>query len=216
MSAHRNVYAHSKIPLRAPRIDFLLLFDKSPPYAECSNLWLFYFFITDYLYITISNAASACTLYFNYLILPILPILKKKNFMKNLFFATLMLLSINLPTNADTKVANDSLSVLSLLEFKINNKNNDNINDDYVKPYSLLTVVSGKLYTNGQLELTFDSDEAVTVSVTLNGAEMIYTEFLPDENIRTLTFDLDDYGKGAYDVNVSMPDGSVQTAEFDY
>lgn len=136
--------------------------------------------------------------------------------MKNLFFATLMLLSINLPTNADTKVANDSLSVLSLLEFKINNKNNDNINDDYVKPYSLLTVVSGKLYTNGEVELTFDCDEAVTVSVTLNGAEMIYTEFLPDENIRTLTFDLDDYGKGAYDVNVSMPDGSVQTAEFDY
>ena len=216
MSAHRNVYAHSKIPLRAPRIDFLLLFDKSPPYAECSNLWLFYFFITDYLYITISNAAFACTLYFNYLILTILPILKKKNFMKNLFFATLMLLSINLPTNADTKVANDSLSVLSLLEFKINNKNNDNINDDYVKPYSLLTVVSGKLYTNGEVELTFIYNEAVTVSIKYEDIEVDCTDFIPTEGNRTLTFDLNNYGKGEYEINVSMPDGSVQTANFKY
>ena len=94
--------------------------------------------------------------------------------------------------------------------------NNESDDDDDFKPISSFGVVEGKLYTNGQMELTFDNNEVVTVDINLNDSEVSSVEFVPTEGDRSLTFDLDDFGKGAYEVNVTMLDGSVQTATFEY
>ena len=56
----------------------------------------------------------------------------------------------------------------------------------------------------------------LSVSVKLNDSEVNSTEFIPVDGSDSLTFNLDDYGRGAYKVNVTMPDGSVQTATFEY
>lgn len=140
--------------------------------------------------------------------------------MKNIVLVALMLLGMSLPTNARTEMTSDSISVLLWLEFKVNNGGGDiDENDDAIKPFSLSPsyVVSGKLYSDGLMELTFNNNnEAVTVSVNLNDSEVNNTEFIPVDGSDSLTFNLDDYGKGAYEVNVTMPDGSVQTATFEY
>lgn len=105
------------------------------------------------------------------------------------------------------------------LEFKVNNRSDDiDENDEEFQTFSLEKddVVIGKLYTDGNLELTFEYNETVAVSIKINDAEVSNTEFIPIESDRTLTFDLDDFGKGMYEVNVTMSDGSVQTATFEY
>lgn len=137
--------------------------------------------------------------------------------MKNLIFVVLMLLGMSLPTNVKASVASDSLSVLLWLDFKVNNRGDDiDEDDDYFETFSLKEDVIGKLYTDGQMELTFDSNEVVTVAVNLNDSEVSSVEFVPTDGDRSLTFDLDDFGKGAYEINVTMSDGCVQTATFEY
>lgn len=133
--------------------------------------------------------------------------------MKNIVLVALMLLGMSLPTNARVEMTSDSPSVLFWLDFHVNNESDD---DDDFKPISSFGVVEGKLYTNGQMELTFDNNEVVTVDINLNDSEVSSVEFVPTDGDRSLTFDLDDFGKGAYEVNVTMLDGSVQTATFEY
>ena len=137
--------------------------------------------------------------------------------MKNIVLVALMLFGMILPTNVKAEMTSDSLSVLLWLDFKVNHKDGDIVNnDDGVKPYSLLYDVVGKLYTDGQMDLTFGKNEPVSVYIKLNDAEVSSVEFVPTDGDRSLTFDLDDFGKGAYEVNVTMLDGSVQTATFEY
>lgn len=137
--------------------------------------------------------------------------------MKNIVIVALMLFGMTLPTNVRAEMTSDSLSVLLWLEFKVNNGGGDiDENDDAIKPYSLSYVVSGKLYSDGLMELIFNNSETIAVSVKLNDVEVSSTDFVPAEGDNSLTFDLDDYGKGAYEVNVTMLDGSVQTATFEY
>ena len=139
--------------------------------------------------------------------------------MKNIVLVALMLLCMSLPTNARVETTSDSLSVLLWLEFKVNNRSDDiDENDEEFQTFSLEKddVVIGKLYTDGNLELTFEYNATVAVSIKINDAEVSNTEFIPIESDRTLTFDLDDFGKGMYEVNVTMSDGCVQTAAFEY
>ncbi len=133
--------------------------------------------------------------------------------MKNIVLIALMLFGMTLSANARVEMTSDSPSVLFWLDFHVNNESDD---DDDFKPISSFGVVEGKLYTNGQMELTFDNNEVVTVDINLNDSEVSSVEFVPTEGDRSLTFDLDDFGKGAYEVNVTMLDGSVQTATFEY
>lgn len=136
--------------------------------------------------------------------------------MKNLIFTSLMMLGVFLPTNMKAYTTSDSLSILDKLYFHLNDDDECN-NGNIIKPFSHNTVsVSGKLYTNGEVELTFIYNEAVTVSIKYEDTEVDCTDFIPTEGNRTLTFDLNNYGKGEYEINVSMPDGSVQTANFKY
>lgn len=135
--------------------------------------------------------------------------------MKNIVFAALMLFGVSLPTNAGTEVVGDSISVLLWLEFRENNRGEVDNNDAMVI-YSLNQDVSGRLYSNGQMELDFDCNEPVAVSIILNGKEVCSTEFVHVERNRVLVFNLSDYGNGAYEVNVYTLDGSVQTAVFDF
>lgn len=136
--------------------------------------------------------------------------------MKNLIFTSLMMLEVFLPTNMKAYTTSDSLSILDKLYFHLNDDDEYN-NGNIIKPFSHNTVsVSGKLYTNGEVELTFIYNEAVTVSIKYEDIEVDCTDFIPTEGNRTLTFDLNNYGKGEYEINVSMPDGSVQTAKFEY
>ena len=139
--------------------------------------------------------------------------------MKNIVLVALMLFGINLPTNVKAEMTSDSLSVLLWLEFKENDNRGDDIdddNDDAFVTYSLHQNVYGKIYTDGQMELIFNNSETIAVSIKLNDAEVSSTEFVPAEGDNSLTFDLDDFGKGMYEVNVTMSDGSVQTATFEY
>lgn len=134
-------------------------------------------------------------------------------------FIVLMLLGVSLPTNAKTclTIESDSLSIFSLLHFHVASGNDDDDDNNILLPFSQHElIITGKLYTNGKMELTFNSDEAVTVSINLNDAEVSSTEFVPTADDYSLTFDLNDYGRGAYEVNVAMPDGTVQTATFEY
>ncbi len=133
--------------------------------------------------------------------------------MKNIVLIALMLFGMTLSANARVEMTSDSPSVLFWLDFHVNNESDD---DDDFKPISSFGVVEGKLYTNGQMELTFDNNEVVTVDINLNDSEVSSVEFVPTDGDRSLTFDLDDFGKGAYEVNVTMLDGSVQTATFEY
>lgn len=127
-----------------------------------------------------------------------------------------MMLEVFLPTNMKAYTTSDSLSILDKLYFHLNDDDEYN-NGNIIKPFSHNTVsVSGKLYTNGEVELTFIYNEAVTVSIKYEDIEVDCTDFIPTEGNRTLTFDLNNYGKGEYEINVSMPDGSVQTAKFEY
>ena len=113
----------------------------------------------------------------------------------------------------DFYIINDAGSIST---FHLNDDDEYN-NGNIIKPFSHNTVsVSGKLYTNGEVELTFIYNEAVTVSIKYEDIEVDCTDFIPTEGNRTLTFDLNNYGKGEYEINVSMPDGSVQTANFKY
>lgn len=132
--------------------------------------------------------------------------------MKNIVLVAFMLLGMCLPTSAKASVASDSLSVLLWLEFKEIDHNNDafvtySLSDD---------LVNGKLYVDGKVELEFDVCETVTVSIKLDNVEVNCTEFVPTVNDKNLTLDLDDFGNGIYEINVTMPDGSVQTATFEY
>lgn len=139
--------------------------------------------------------------------------------MKNIVLFALMLFGMNLPTNVRAEMTSDSLSVLLWLEFKENNNRGDGIDDDNDEAfvtYSLHQNVYGKIYTDGQMELIFNNSETIAVSIKLNDAEVSSTEFVPAEGDNSLTFDLDDFGKGAYEINVTMSDGSVQTATFEY
>lgn len=133
--------------------------------------------------------------------------------MKNIVLVALMLFGMSLPTNARAETTSDSPSVLFWLDFHVNNESDD---DDDFKPISSFGVVEGKLYSDGQMELTFDNNEAVIVSINLNDSEVNSVEFVPTEGDKSLTFDLDDFGKGMYEVNVVMSDGTVQTATFEY
>lgn len=126
---------------------------------------------------------------------------------------------MSLPTNAKATVTSDSLSVLLWLDFKVNNRGDDiDENDEEFQTFSLEknNVVIGKLYTDGGLELTFECNETIAISIKLNDVEVDCTEFVTTDGCRSLTFDLDDFGKGAYEINATMPDGSVQTATFEY
>ena len=138
--------------------------------------------------------------------------------MKNIVLVALMLLGLSLPTNARAETTSDSLSVLLWLEFKVNNRGGDvDKNEDAFVTYSLNgDVVDGKLYVDGKVELEFDVCETVTVSIKLDNVEVNCTEFVPTVDDKNLTFDLDDFGNGIYEINVTMPDGSVQTATFEY
>ena len=133
--------------------------------------------------------------------------------MKNIVLIALMLFGMTLPANARVEMTGDSPSVLFWLDFHVNNESDD---DDDFSPISSFDIVAGRLYSDGQMELTFDNNEAVIVSINLNDSEVSSVEFVPTEGDKSLTFDLDDFGKGAYEVNVTMLDGSVQTATFEY
>ncbi len=139
--------------------------------------------------------------------------------MKNIVLVALMLLGINLPTNARTETTSDSLSVLLWLDFKVNNNDSNTdfeFGDGKIKPFSSSISVTGRLYTDGKMELSFEGDEFILISINLNDSEVSSVEFVPTEGDNSLTFDLDDFGKGMYEVNVTMSDGSVQTATFEY
>ena len=133
--------------------------------------------------------------------------------MKNIVLIALMLFGMTLPANARVEMTGDSPSVLFWLDFHVNNESDD---DDDFSPISSFDIVAGRLYSDGQMELTFDNNEAVIVSINLNDSEVSSVEFVPTEGDKSLTFDLDDFGKGMYEVNVTMSDGSVQTAAFEY
>mgnify|MGYP001051581428 CR=1 FL=1 len=133
--------------------------------------------------------------------------------MKNIVLIALMLFGMSLPTNARAETNSDSPSVLFWLDFHVNNESDD---DDEFIPISSFGFITGKLYSDGQMELTFDNNEAVIVSINLNDSEVNSVEFVPTEGDKSLTFDLDDFGKGMYEVNVTMSDGCVQTAAFEY
>ena len=121
--------------------------------------------------------------------------------MKNLIFTSLMMLEVFLPTNMKAYTTSDSLSILDKLYFHLNDDDEYN-NGNIIKPFSHNTVsVSGKLYTNGEVELTFIYNEAVTVSIKYEDTEVDCTDFIPTEGNRTLTFDLNNYGKGEYEIN---------------
>lgn len=138
--------------------------------------------------------------------------------MKNIVLVALMLFGMTLPTNVRAEISGDSLSVLIFLDFHLAGDDGDGCNNsNAIKPYSFSSSsVCGKLYSNGQLELTYDGNDALYVSVKLNDSEVNSTEFISVDSRDSLTFDLDDYGRGVYEVNVTMPDGSVQTATFEY
>lgn len=139
--------------------------------------------------------------------------------MKNIVFVALILLGISLPVNAGLEVKDNQPSILFWLDFHVAGDYNDEDEEDNNSfiTFSLTAKnLSGKIYTNGQMELTFDNNEVVTVDINLNNSEVSSVEFVPTEDDKSLTFDLDDFGKGAYEVNVTMPDGSVQTATFEY
>lgn len=133
--------------------------------------------------------------------------------MKNIVLIALMLFGMTLSANARVKMTSDSPSVLFWLDFHVNNESDD---DDEFIPISSFGFITGKLYSDGQMELTFDNNEAVIVSINLNDSEVSSVEFVPTEGDKSLTFDLDDFGKGMYEVNVTMSDGIVQTATFEY
>lgn len=133
--------------------------------------------------------------------------------MKNIVLIALMLFGMTLYANARVEMTSDSPSVLFWLDFHVNNESDD---DDEFIPISSFGFITGKLYSDGQMELTFDNNEAVIVSINLNDSEVNSVEFVPTEGDKSLTFDLDDFGKGMYEVNVTMSDGSVQTATFEY
>lgn len=133
--------------------------------------------------------------------------------MKNIVLIALMLFGMTLPANARVEMTGDSPSVLFWLDFHVNNESDD---DDDFSPISSFDIVAGRLYSDGQMELTFDNNEAVIVSINLNDSEVNSVEFVPTEGDKSLTFDLDDFGKGMYEVNVTMSDGCVQTAAFEY
>ena len=133
--------------------------------------------------------------------------------MKNIVLIALMLFGMTLPANARVEMPGDSPSVLFWLDFHVNNESDD---DDDFSPISSFDIVAGRLYSDGQMELTFDRSEAVIVSINLNDSEVSSVEFVPTEGDNSLTFDLDDFGKGMYEVNVTMSDGCVQTATFEY
>lgn len=133
--------------------------------------------------------------------------------MKNIVLIALMLFGMTLPANARVEMTGDSPSVLFWLDFHVNNESDD---DDDFSPISSFDIVAGRLYSDGQMELTFDNNEAVIVSINLNDSEVSSVEFVPTEGDKSLTFDLDDFGKGMYEVNVTMSDGCVQTAAFEY
>lgn len=133
--------------------------------------------------------------------------------MKNIVLIALMLFGMTLPANARVEMTGDSPSVLFWLDFHVNNESDD---DDDFSPISSFDIVAGRLYSDGQMELTFDNNEAVIVSINLNDSEVSSVEFVPTEGDKSLTFDLDDFGKGMYEVNVVMSDGTVQTATFEY
>ena len=133
--------------------------------------------------------------------------------MKNIVIIALMLFGMTLPANARVEMTGDSPSVLFWLDFHVNNESDD---DDDFSPISSFDIVAGRLYSDGQMELTFDNNEAVIVSINLNDSEVSSVEFVPTEGDKSLTFDLDDFGKGMYEVNVVMSDGTVQTATFEY
>lgn len=133
--------------------------------------------------------------------------------MKNIVLIALMLFGMTLSANARVEMTSDSPSVLFWLDFHVNNESDD---DDEFIPISSFGFITGKLYSDGQMELTFDNNEAVIVSINLNDSEVNSVEFVPTEGDKSLTFDLDDFGKGMYEVNVTMSDGSVQTAAFEY
>lgn len=133
--------------------------------------------------------------------------------MKKMIFATLMLLGAILPINTRAEVTSDTPSVLFWLNFHLNYGSDD---DDELRPISSFDLITGKIYTDGQMELIFNNSETIAVSIKLNDAEVSSTEFVPAEGDNSLTFDLDDFGKGAYEINVTMSDGSVQTATFEY
>lgn len=138
--------------------------------------------------------------------------------MKNLFFTALMLCGASLPINAEIEVKEGQPSILLWLDFRVagDDYDEDDENTGVIQTFNLNSSLIGKLYTDGQMELTFDNNEVVTVDINLNDSEVSSVEFLPTDGDRSLTFDLDDFGKGAYEVNVTMPDGSVQTATFEY
>ena len=128
-----------------------------------------------------------------------------------------MMLGVFLPTNMKADATSDSLSIQDRLHFHLKEDDDKCNNGNTIKPFSHKTAsVSGKLYTNGEVELTFIYNETVTVSIKYDDTEVDCTDFIPTEGNRTLTFDLNNYGKGEYEINVSMPDGSVQTANFKY
>ena len=133
--------------------------------------------------------------------------------MKNIVLIALMLFGMTLPANARVEMTGDSPCVLFWLDFHVNNESDD---DDDFSPISSFDIVAGRLYSDGQMELTFDNNEAVIVSINLNDSEVSSVEFVPTEGDKSLTFDLDDFGKGMYEVNVTMSDGCVQTATFEY
>ena len=89
--------------------------------------------------------------------------------MKNIVLIALMLFGMTLSANARVEMTSDSPSVLFWLDFHVNNESDD---DDDFKPISSFGVVEGKLYTNGQMELTFDNNEVVTVDINLNDSEV--------------------------------------------
>lgn len=139
--------------------------------------------------------------------------------MKNIVFVALILLGISLPVNAGLEVKDNQPSILFWLDFHISGDDGD---DDEEGNNSFITFsltdngISGMIYSDGQMELNFDCDEIVFISIKLNDAEVNSVEFVPAEGDNSLTFDLDDFGKGAYEINVTMSDGSVQTATFEY
>ena len=139
--------------------------------------------------------------------------------MKNIVLVVFMLLGMSLPTNARAVTTSDSLSVLLWLDFKVNDNNSNTdfeFGDDEIKPFSSSISVTGRLYTDGKMELSFEGDEFILISINLNDSEVNSVEFVPTEGDNSLTFDLDDFGKGMYEINVTMSDGSVQTATFEY
>ncbi len=139
--------------------------------------------------------------------------------MKNIVLVVFMLLGMSLPTNARAVTTSDSLSVLLWLDFKVNDNNSNTdfeFGDDEIKPFSSSISVTGRLYTDGKMELSFEGDEFILISINLNDSEVNSVEFVPTEGDNSLTFDLDDFGKGMYEVNVTMSDGCVQTATFEY